>query len=147
MNQAKATNLLSILAIIIAVASLALGWTAYNRAGRDLENLMEDKMAEYRQELRIQVARLEARTQLLTLRADIAVSESYQELSREVATIREELELAYEGASFELATEWQEIKATLEALERDLRDDSAEAVQSLQDTLELLEEDIKTENN
>ncbi|MEA3450135.1 MAG: hypothetical protein U9Q85_04160 [Patescibacteria group bacterium] len=145
MKKRKIVNLINVLVVIIAVIALFLAWTAYNRSGIDLEVKLERQIDEMRQETRINIARLEAKTRLFALRAKIATSENYQELSGEAVEIRHDLEKAYEGTIFVLRQDWLETKDAFDVLESNLRVDSAEAVHSLQNALQELEKEIRTE--
>ncbi len=134
-------------ALILALISLILAWTAFNRAGEDLHEEVQDELNQAVFEIEQGWDVLEARTRLLALRADIIAERAYDEAAEEVAEVRADLEAAYADASAEVREEWREMDAELEQLENDLREGSADAVGSLERSLDALERDIRTDED
>jgi len=127
------TKTVAWIALAFSVFAVILGWSAFNRAGPDF-------LEEADQEL----AKAEARAELLGLRTQIAVGEAYEKSQQEVIEIRRDLERAYEDAEAQAYEEWMEIDTELELLENNLRDESADALNSLENVISLLEADVRT---
>lgn len=121
-------------ALIVSVIALILAWSAYNQVG-------DDVLTEVGQEL----AKAEARAELVAIRAEVTAQENYQKLEQEVSEARQDLRIAYENAKTEAQEEWQEIDSGLEQLENDLRTGSANAANSLERAISALERDLRTD--
>ncbi len=144
------TNTLQIVAwtaLIISLLSLILAWSAFNRSGQDLSSEVAEDLRMARLELQQDLAIVEARADLLALRAQIEAEEQYAETRAEVAEVRNDLRIAYLNAETEVQQEWREMDAALEDLENNLRDESADAVGSLTNALDAIERDIRTDED
>lgn len=115
---------------------------------RDAERAAEEfqQQAEEFEETASQAsARLEARSELAALEAQVAAEQGYDEVADDVADIRANLKTAYANARGSVRAEWQDIDADLEALETNLREESADALSGLQNLVARLKLDIRTD--
>ncbi|MFH0891652.1 MAG: hypothetical protein V1867_02630 [Candidatus Falkowbacteria bacterium] len=147
MERGKTTtaNVLSVLALISALAALGFSWlnfTGYRNYGAAIEGLNE-----IQREVTTEKADLDARSRLLTLKTRIMSGEDYSQIAQEAEVVRGNLKEAYSEASSAARERWREIDGNFEAFQEDLRNESVGSIQSLQNALESLQKSIETDGN
>lgn len=138
--MSETNRTLSIAAIIISVIALLVAFAANTDV--DVPNV---DTAEIAQETELALARAEARASLAATRADLAIDENYEEAANEVAAVRAELARSYKNANAEAQAEFKEVDAELEALETELREESADALNTLENLIGDLEREVRTD--
>lgn len=143
--QQNSNSLIAWIALIVAIIALVLGWMAFNRSGQDVVPAVQEGAQEAQEDAALLAARTEARAELLALQTQIAAEEGYDEAAQQAAEIEADLETAYVNARLEASAEWQELQADFENLERELRDESADAAETVAGLIALLGQDLRTD--
>ncbi len=139
------TTTISWIALIIAIVALILGWTAFNRAGQDVLPTVEQETQEAVRTVQIRAALLEARLELLALRARLVAEENVDEIATEINEIQAELQAEAVELQIETRQEIREIDQEFEQVEQAVRTNSADALQRFNNLLERLQRDIRTD--
>jgi hypothetical protein len=134
------------LALIVALAALALAWSAYRRTGGDLGGLADDFARDAGRRIRgEETARVElgreledAWERLRGSRDEVSEGRDLAGVEREVADVRERLEAAYEDAGAGARRRWESLDAELERLQGQLGAGGAGARRGLDAALEEL---------
>lgn len=152
---------------VIAVLALVLAWLAFNRAGEDVLPTAANEVEEVQQEIatttdaaireaeamannaatnaRIATARIEARSELLALQAELEAGAAYDEVEDEIEEIEKNLEAAYANTSAELQTEYQDIQQGLDSLEESIRNGTGDGLEWLANLSLMLEADVRND--
>lgn len=130
-------------ALVIAVIALAVSWSAYNKVGNTISTKAEWAVKEDIDELQRDIAIAQARTELLTLRSEIAAEEFSEDLAQEVDDIRMSLAVAFAGAGMTVQEGWQEVDSDLEQLAYQIREGSADSLETLNDAIRNLRTGIE----
>lgn len=142
----KTTNSwISVLALIVAVVALVLGWSAFNRSGRDLGNVAENQVNQAANEIRQEMALMEARARVSMIATGLDTQEDLQEAQAEIREVRADLNQSFQNASAEVRQDWREIDNNLEAAETQIRQGTAESIQSIRQGLRNIEFDVRTD--
>lgn len=136
----------SCLALILSVLALLLAWTAYRRTGGELQGIWRDLSGGFRDGYREtvedgsaavdrQTGLAQAQAELLRRRAEVAGERNLEQVQREVAEIRGNLERVYDDAGAETKARWRQLDAELERLEGQLKEGSSKALGTLDSAL------------
>jgi ElaB/YqjD/DUF883 family membrane-anchored ribosome-binding protein len=165
MEQKNSNSTLLAITGIIAILALILAWTAFNRTGQDLEDMVADQVEEaYNTSERAVVdgaqaiedgteelvddatlleARAEARAELIVIEARIEAGEEINEIQADLDAIETDLEQAYANAGQEATQEWNDLQIGLQNIEDGLRTGTAETLEFIGGTVLLLEDDVR----
>jgi len=168
MEQKNTNSTMLTIIGIIAVAALVLAWTAFNRTGKDLENMVADQVEEAYEatanitqdgaraveretvsamnDAELLAARAEARAELLAIEARIEAGETYDDVQADLSKIETDLELAYNSAERKATQEWNVVQTGFQNIENGLRTSAAETLEFIAGTALLLEEDVRYDN-
>src|SRR6185295_2678296 len=130
------------LALLVALVSLWIAWSAYRRTGGSFDTLVANPVAAGRAsappaeaESGDWRAALEhARERLLSRRDEVQQDRDLEAVQRDIAEIRTNLERAYHGAgdkAEEVRNKWRDVDAGLERLQGQLREGSEKAKATL----------------
>ena len=166
-SENKQGNVLSWLALLIGSVALVISIAAYNRAGRDLNDLVKEttnKTIEQTSELKATLstslptmatkfvetaqqtsARIALEAKLVALRTKIVVNTANVEVAEEVAMMRSEYKKAYDSANMESKQQAAIVDSRLSILEQDLRAGTANTLASLESAIESLRIDVENE--
>lgn len=154
--ERNTSPVLVISALIVGVVALTIAWGAYNRAGTDLE----DQSREEAKEALSQTSRdaqaiatatertaklLDARADLLAIRARVEANEEYSEVVSEVSELENRLRAEYEVADTAARQEWAEIQESFDRLEIGLRSETADVLELFAGLTLLLENEIRVD--
>jgi uncharacterized protein (DUF342 family) len=145
-NTMRGASAVAWIALVGAVLALLLGWTAFNRSGRDVSTIVENQTQEAVEDVAIITARAQAAAELTAIRAQIETQQNLQEAQAQLQNTRADLRQAYANASIEVRQEWQQIDAQLQNAEDSIRNNSANAIENLNDALATLKRDIRTDD-
>lgn len=131
---------LAALALIVALAALFVAWSAYKRTGGDLDQLIRMK-AEGSGETAAGEASWQddlarARERLLRRRSDVEEGRDLDQVRREVAEIRGNLESAFDNAGEQAREKWRVMDAELERLQGELGERGSRAKETLDSLLD-----------
>ena len=164
MQQNTNSTLVTIIGII-SVLALILAWTAFNRTGQDLENMVaqeveeayntteaavvdgaqaiENETEELVNDAELFAARVEARTELLAIQARIEAGEEIDDIQTDLNAVEADLERAYTNAEREAAAEWNDVQAGFQDIENGLRSGTANTLEFVGGTILLLEDEVR----
>jgi len=165
MEQRNTNSTLLIIIGIISVLALVLAWTAFNRTGQDLENLVAEQVEEAYQataeatrdgakaveagaeeladDAALLSARAEARAELLAIEARVEAGETIDDVQADLDEIERDLGRAYTNAEREAMEEWNDVQAGFQDIENSLRTGTAEALEFIGGTILLLEDEVR----
>ena len=126
---------LAALALVVALAALFVAWSAYKRTGGDLDQLVRMKAegsgeATWRDDL------ARARERLLRRRSDVEEGRDLDQVRRDVAEIRGDLERAFDDAGEQAREKWRAMDAELERLQSELDERGSRAKETLDSLLD-----------
>jgi hypothetical protein len=133
--------LVTILAIIGGVTYYVASNDSDFEESNELENAAEEFLndAETVEETAAQItARLKARTDLIALKAELALSKEYGVALEKLTEIRGELEAAYAGAGVFIRAEWQSLDIKLEQLADKLAGETEASLELFDENIEKL---------
>lgn len=156
------SKVLSTLAFLIAILALVIGIAAYNRAGQDIEQVVDENIQQALDDLDVNVeepdinadvnvedditaARYDARMELQDIQNDLEAGADFSEVEDKWIAVRTDLGAAYENTTGELAQQGDELDQEMEQVEAGLRDDTADALDGLEDLIANLERDVRTD--
>ncbi len=143
----KTTNSwISFLALIVAVVALVLGWSAFNRSGTNLGNIAENQINQATNEVRQEMALMEARARVSMIATGLNTQEDLQQAQSELREVRADLNQTFQNANAEIREDWREIDNNLEAAETQMREGTADSIQSIRQGLRNIEFDVRTDN-
>lgn len=150
---------------IIAVAALILAWTAFNRTGEDLENMVareveevyqnsaesvnqtaadaEQSVEEAQDDAVLLAARAEARAEMLAIEARVKAGESLDAVQADIQAVEDNLEQAYIDAEAEASAEWRDIQARFNNIQTGIRNGTADTLEFIGDSIFLLEDEVR----
>ncbi|HEV2856261.1 MAG TPA: hypothetical protein VHC97_25955 [Thermoanaerobaculia bacterium] len=134
------------LALILSILALVLAWAAFRRTGGELGTLWNDVTRGVGDRVRVtagdgsnaverQAELARAQTRLLGRRAEVAAERNLEQVRRDVAEIRADLERSYRNASSGAKERWQGLDADLERLQGQLKDGGSKALDTLDSAL------------
>lgn len=165
MENKNSNNSVIWLVLILAIIGIMIAWAAFNRSGEDLLPTAADEANEAAEESERAVAeieeeteeaaaeaarasaRIEARADLVALRARLEAEEGYADAVAEVQEIEADLDQAYANASAEAREEYAEIKTELGVIEDKLRDGTGDVLEFIAGTILLLEDDVRVDED
>jgi hypothetical protein len=126
---------LAALALVVALAALFVAWSAYKRTGGDLDQLVRMEAegsgeAAWRDDL------ARARERLLRRRSDVEEGRDLDQVRRDVAEIRGDLERAFDDAGEQARERWRAMDAELERLQAELDERGSQAKETLDSLLD-----------
>jgi len=165
MEQKNTNSTLVTIIGIIAVAALILAWTAFNRTGQDLENMVADQVEEaynatertvvdgaqavergaenVADDAALLAARAEARAELIAIEARVEAGEGIDAIQADLHAVEVDLERAYANAEREATEEWNDVQAGLQDIENGLRSGTAETLEFIGGTALILEGEVR----
>ncbi len=151
MAEARGGGGVARLALLLAILALAVAWAAYRREGGELRTLWGDLTRgaggrervtadsdgeDFRTWLKRAQERLQSR------RGDVEKERNLQEVGKDVADIRENLQRTYRDASTESKERWKSLDSDLERLEAELKAKNSKALAELDATLEKMRREM-----
>ena len=133
-------------AFVFAALALFFSIVAFNRAGINLDEVVKKEVAQYQQQMENFTTRAEVKSELVALRTKVAAAEAGEDISREVATARENIKMIYQDASAELDQEAREVEMELKQVENDVRTNTAEGLQKLENIIRNWKQDVRSED-
>lgn len=145
------------IALILALLALGFAYTAFNRAGQDIEAIVQREIAEAMQTAEVVVneidetaeqaaLRAQVITRLVAIQAAIEANQIEAETEEELAQMRADLQREYANASAEVRQEINEVDQELEIVEQELRNNTATALSSIERSLAILRRDVRSDN-
>ena len=128
------------LALLVALAALFVGWSAWRRMGGTLGQLTE-KAKTFDGSFTVgdadwKGALDKARERLQGHRPEIEGQRNLEQVRRDVAEIRESLERAFHGTRSEVKEKWRDLDGDLQRLDAQLREGGAKARSTVDEILE-----------
>ncbi|HEX3529913.1 MAG TPA: hypothetical protein VH988_22865 [Thermoanaerobaculia bacterium] len=132
---------LSMLALVVALAALFVAWSAYKRTGGTVNQLTRGVVkvgdagtidldnADWRGALD------KAREKLQEHRSEVESQHNLEQVNRDIAQIRENLERAVHGSGGEAKEKWRSVDGDLDHLQQQLREGGAKAKAALDEVL------------
>jgi gas vesicle protein len=145
-------------ALVVSVVALFISWAAYNRAGENLSDVIQDEtnqvvnqtervaqdtIEEVTTTAMLIKNRAELSARLVGVRAQIAADTVTEETIQEVEDIRMSYKELYQDASEEAQEQAQQVDQELERLETSLRDNTSDALLVVEGLIELMRQDIQ----
>jgi len=133
---------LSMLALLVALAALFVAWSAYKRTGGTVNQLTQGvvKVGDAGDVGGIgnpdwQGALEKAREKLQEHRSEVESQHNLEQVNRDIAQIRENLERAVHGSGGDAKEKWRSVDGDLDRLQQQLREGGAKAKAALDEVL------------
>jgi hypothetical protein len=127
------------LALVLSIIALVLAWQAYRRTGGTLPGVDQPIVHTWDKQ-EAEAAAAEARDRLLDLRARLDARGNVDQLQRDLADLRRDLERSFEGAGKEASERWKEADRSLARLDERLDQGGEQAREALDQALTRLRE-------
>jgi DNA anti-recombination protein RmuC len=143
------------LALLVAILALAIAWAAYRREGGEVRTLWSDLTRGTDERARVVATDSDgedfrawlkrARERLQSRRSDVEKERNLQEVRKDVADIRENLQRTYRDASAESKERWKSMDSNLQRLQTELEEKSSKMLEELDATLEKMKREMAEE--
>ncbi len=132
---------------LLVLAALLLAFLAWYRADDNVSpRTVVPGEQETVQESAAQIAtRIGLESRLLALRARLAAQEGYQDAAEDIGHLRTDLAEAYRATNGDVRKDLEALDGELQALERTVRDESADALLALEALIARVRSDILTD--
>ncbi len=90
-EQSNTNTVLVVIALLIAIPALIISILAYNRAGRNLDDDIEERLTTIRNDVTLTAARTGAAAELAAVRTRVEAEETGEEIQNRVNEIRNDL--------------------------------------------------------
>jgi len=155
-GQKKSSGGAGRLALILSILALILAWAAFRRTGGELGTLWHDLTLGMGERVHVtagdgsdaverQTELARAQTRLLARRAEVAGERNLDQVRREVAEIRADLERSYRNASAGAKGHWRKLDADLEHLQAQLKEGGSKALDTLDSALAKIRDEAREE--
>jgi sensor domain CHASE-containing protein len=139
-TQRGANSVLAVIALIVGVIALVVSVLAYNRAGTDITEDIEERIVEMRDSLQFEVARLQAVNTLSNIESRIEDDEIDEELQNDLNEAEQDLRQAYERAGEQARDDWQEVEQSFSIIRDNLEEDTEQALEEIRGLIQRLRE-------
>lgn len=151
-SKSSLAYLLSIIALVLAAIAIILSMMAFNRAGKDVGDIVMDTVEEgvegvedVARSAELSAARGVAMTRLVAIKTEAELSGETAQFEDDVRDAKRDLQIAYDQAGEDFQNEWVSIESAFDDLEASLRDNTGDFLNGFETLFGLLEEEVRTD--
>lgn len=140
--QRSTNSALAVVALLLAIPALIISVLAYNRAGRDIDTDVNQRLTQLENNTQLAFAKGSAAVKLAALRARIEANNAGENVQAELDDIEAELRSAYDEVGGNTQQEWNEFSQDFDQVGNVIEQGGEEALNALQNLIDKLQENL-----